>query len=60
MDLLAALALVFVLEGLAIAIFSGSVPEVLAAMRGVDGTRLRMAGIIIAVSGGALYLLIRA
>ena len=59
MDLLAALALVFVLEGLAIAIFSGSVPEVLAAMRGVDGTRLRMAGVVIAISGAALYLLVR-
>lgn len=59
MDLLAALALVCIIEGLAIAMFSGSVPELIAAMRSVTPARMRAAGIVIAASGAALYLLIR-
>ncbi len=59
MDLAAAIALVMVIEGLALAIFAGSVPELIAAMRAIDGQRLRMIGVGVAAAGAALYLLIR-
>ncbi len=59
MDLLAALALVLVLEGLAIAVFARSIPEILAEMQNVDGARLRTIGIITTFLGVAAYLVIR-
>ncbi len=59
MDLLAALALVLVLEGLAIAVFARSIPELLAEMERVDGASLRRIGVIAALIGTVLYLLVR-
>ena len=59
MDLLAALALVLVFEGLAATIFASSLPELLAALGGIGGRQMRLIGIVMAVSGGALYLLVR-
>jgi uncharacterized protein YjeT (DUF2065 family) len=59
MDLLAALALVLVIEGLAVAIFAGSLPELLAAMRGTTETQRRTFGAIMALAGAVAYLLIR-
>ena len=59
MDLLAALALVLVFEGLAATIFASSLPELLAARGGIGGRQMRLIGIVMAVSGGALYLLVR-
>ena len=59
MDLLAALALVLVLEGLAVAIFAGSLPELLATMRGLSPEKMRGIGIAMVVSGAMAYLLIR-
>ena len=59
MDLLAALALVLVLEGLAIAAFARSIPELLAEMQNIDGQKLRQIGIVTAVIGAVGYLLIR-
>ncbi|MBK0400829.1 DUF2065 domain-containing protein [Limibaculum sp. M0105] len=59
MDMLAALALVLVIEGLAIAIFSGSLPELLAAMRETTASQRRTLGIVMAVCGAVAYLAIR-
>ncbi len=59
MDLLAAIALVLVLEGLAAMIFAASLPELLAALKGIGARQMRIIGIVMIVSGAALYLLIR-
>lgn len=57
--MLAALALVLVIEGLAVAIFAGSLPELLAAMRVTTEAQRRTIGIVMAVCGAAAYLAIR-
>ena len=59
MDLIAALALVMVIEGLAAMIFASSLPELLAALRGIGAQQMRIIGFVMTVSGGALYLMIR-
>ena len=59
MDLIAALALVMVIEGLAAMIFASSLPELLAALRGIGAQQMRVIGIVMTLSGGALYLLVR-
>lgn len=59
MDLLAALALVLVIEGLAAMIFAASLPELLAALEQVGARQMRLVGIVMAASGAVLYLLIR-
>lgn len=59
MDLLAALALVLVFEGLAALIFAASLPELLAALDGVGPRQMRIIGIAMAAAGGTLYLLVR-
>jgi uncharacterized protein YjeT (DUF2065 family) len=59
MDLLAALALVLVFEGMAAMIFASSLPEVLAALKGVGARQMRTIGIVMTISGAALYLAIR-
>lgn len=59
MDLIAALALVMVLEGLALAILAKSIPEMLAEMEHLGGARLRIAGIVIALIGIVVYLAVR-
>ena len=59
MDLLAALALVLVIEGLAAMIFASSLPELLAALDGIGARQMRFIGIVMAVSGSAIYLLVR-
>jgi uncharacterized protein YjeT (DUF2065 family) len=48
-----------VFEGLAAMIFASSLPELLAALKGVGARQMRLIGIVMAVSGGALYLLVR-
>lgn len=60
MDLLAAIALVLIFEGLAAMIFASSLPELLAAMQGIGARQMRLLGIVMALSGAALYLLVRA
>jgi len=60
MDLLAALALVLVFEGTAAIVFAASMPELLAALRGIGPRQMRAVGIVMALSGAALYLLVRA
>lgn len=59
MDLLAALALVMVIEGLAIVIFSSSVPELLVALKETNTSQMRWIGLASIVGGSLLYLLIR-
>ena len=59
MDLLAALALVMVLEGLAIAVFARSLPELMAEMQRVDGAQLRGFGIVVCILGVIFYVAIR-
>ena len=59
MDLLAALALVLVLEGLAVAVFARSIPEIMAEMQRLDAGRLRLSGLIAVVVGAIGYLVIR-
>ena len=59
MDLLAALALVLVLEGLGLVIFARTLPELLAELERADGGLLRRIGFGALVSGVVLYLVIR-
>lgn len=59
MDLLAAIALVLVIEGLALAIFARSVPALLAELQQFDPRSLRAAGLASIAVGAALYLLVR-
>lgn len=59
MDLLAALGLVLVIEGLAVAIFAGSLPELLAAMRETTESQRRFVGGGMVVLGTVVYLLVR-
>lgn len=58
-DLLAALALVLVIEGLALAIFSNTLPGLLSALRDIGEQGVRRAGLIGAGLGAVGYLLIR-
>ena len=59
MDLLAALGLVLVIEGLALAIFARSVPQVLAEVDQIGPALLRKLGIASVFVGGVIYLLVR-
>lgn len=59
MDLLAALALVMVIEGLALAIFARSVPQVLAEIDLLGPRTLRRLGFFSVVFGAAVYLIVR-
>ena len=59
MDLLAALALVVLLEGLALVVFARSVPELMAAMSEIDPARTRGVGLVCVVLGAAAYLYVR-
>ena len=59
MDLLAALALVLVFEGMAAMVFASSLPELLAALKGFGARQMRTIGIVMTVSGAALYLAVR-
>jgi len=59
MDLIAALALVLVIEGMAAMVFASSLPELLAALRGIGARQMRVVGIVMTLSGCALYLLVR-
>ena len=59
MDFLAALALVLVIEGLALAIFASSLRDLRAAMEGVDPRTVRMIGLLFFASGIVGYIAIR-
>lgn len=60
MDLLAALGLVLVIEGLALAVFARSMPHLLAEIERLDPGSLRLAGLVCIGLGVALYLAVRA
>jgi len=59
MDILAALALVLVIEGCALAILARSLPEMMALVGAIPPESLKLGGVVLAVVGGALYLLVR-
>ena len=59
MDLLAALGLVMVIEGLALAIFAKSVPQLLQEMEQIGPSTLRRLGIVSVILGMVIYLSIR-
>jgi uncharacterized protein YjeT (DUF2065 family) len=59
MDLLAAIALVLILEGLALAIFARSVPALMAELQRLAPGALRRAGVVSIAAGAVLYLLVR-
>jgi uncharacterized protein YjeT (DUF2065 family) len=59
MDLLAAFALVLVFEGMAAMIFASSLPELLAALKGVGARQMRTIGMVMTASGAVLYLFVR-
>ena len=59
MDLLAAFALVLVIEGLALAIFASSLRELHAAMEGVEPRTTRMIGLLLLASGIVGYMAVR-
>jgi uncharacterized protein YjeT (DUF2065 family) len=59
MDLLAAIGLVLILEGLALAIFARSMPALLTELQRLDPGALRRAGVLGIAAGAALYLLVR-
>ncbi|MEM7237034.1 MAG: DUF2065 family protein [Pseudomonadota bacterium] len=56
MDLLAALALVLVIEGLALAIFASSIPELMATVQRAGPREIRVMGVILSICGLAGYL----
>lgn len=59
MDLLAALALVLVLEGLALVMLARSLPELLAAMEAVDPAQMRWIGLAMLALGTVGYVALR-
>ncbi|MEM0924180.1 MAG: DUF2065 family protein [Pseudomonadota bacterium] len=59
MDLLAALGLVLVIEGLALAIFASSIPELLATIHVMEPATLRRVGAVMAAIGALGYILVR-
>lgn len=59
MDLIAALALVMVIEGLALAILAKSVPELMAEMERITPDSIRRLGLVLVGLGVALYFVVR-
>lgn len=59
MDLLAAFALVLVIEGLALVVLARSLPEVLAAMEAVEPASMRWIGFAMLALGSATYIAVR-
>lgn len=58
-DLIAALALVLVLEGLALVMLARSLPELLATLEAMDGEAMRRIGFVMLASGAVVYLIVR-
>jgi uncharacterized protein YjeT (DUF2065 family) len=58
-DLIAALALVFVLEGLALVVLARSLPELLAALDAMDAATMRWVGFVMLTIGALAYLAVR-
>ncbi|HUF56333.1 MAG TPA: DUF2065 family protein [Thermohalobaculum sp.] len=58
-DLVAALALVLVLEGLALVMLARSLPELLATLEAMDSEAMRWIGFVMLASGAVVYLIVR-
>ena len=58
-DLIAALALVLVLEGLALVMLARSLPELLATLEALDAEAMRWIGFVMLASGAVVYVLVR-
>jgi len=58
-DVLGALALMFVFEGLGLVLASGRIAEILEQLREIPPERLRWAGLVMAAVGTGAYVLIR-
>ena len=59
MDLVAALGLVMVIEGLALVIFARSVPALLMELDQIGARPLRLTGALLAAGGVLVYLFVR-
>lgn len=59
MDLIAALGLVLLIEGLVLFVFARSLPELMAAMQEMDPGGLRRTGAVMATLGAICYVLVR-
>ncbi|MEL6479169.1 MAG: DUF2065 family protein [Pseudomonadota bacterium] len=59
MDLLAALGLVLVIEGLALAIFASSLPDLLTTINDMKPSAVRRTGLIMVCLGALSYILVR-
>ena len=59
MDILAALALMMAIEGLAAIVFAPRLPEVARVLGDLDPAQVRIAGLILVAVGGGLYLFVR-
>ncbi|MEM1382206.1 MAG: DUF2065 family protein [Pseudomonadota bacterium] len=59
MDLIAALALVLVLEGLALAILATSLPALMADLQNIGPSLSRQIGFVMVALGSVLYVLVR-
>ena len=59
MDLLAAIALVMVIEGLALAILARSVPALLAELDQISPDGIRKLGVVLVIAGASLYFVLR-
>ena len=58
-DLIAALSLVLVLEGLALVVLARSLPDMLAALEAMDAATMRWIGVVMLVSGSLVYIVVR-
>lgn len=59
MDLLAAIALVLIFEGLVLAVFASSMPQLLAEIERIGPDSLRRTGLVCIGIGALLYLMVR-
>ena len=59
MDLIAALALVMVLEGLALVVLARSLPELLAQLDQIEPRQMRFIGFGMLALGAVLYMMVR-
>ena len=59
MDLIAAVALVLVIEGLAIAVFAGTLPELVATLQSIGEDQCRWLGWAMTALGALVYIFVR-
>lgn len=59
MDILAALALMMAIEGLAAIMLASRLPEIARMLGDMDPETVRIAGLVLVAAGGGLYLFVR-